>query len=105
LSFDQGIVLNLEAVGNLFNGKRKKLKKDLEIAQKEQLRKSLDNYFDDVFYTETLGLNREYIEDFKFFLVDDPEFLEVLKAKDQNKIYLQAPKVYDAYLKLINGEN
>jgi hypothetical protein len=104
LSFDQGIVFNLEAVGNLFNGKRKQLKKEVELAQKEQLRKSLDNYFDDVFYTETLGLDREYIEDFKFFLVEDPEFLEILKSKNEGRIYLEVPKVYDAYLKTKEGE-
>jgi hypothetical protein len=104
VSFDQGLVFNLEAVGNLFNGKRKQLKKEVELAQKEQLRKSLDNYFDDVFYTETLRLDREYIEDFKFFLVDDPEFLEILKSKNEGRIYLEVPKVYDAYLKTKEGE-
>ena len=105
LSFDQGIVLNLEAVGNLFNGKRKQLKKEVELAKKEELRKSLDNYFDDVFYTETLGLDKEYIEDFKFFLVDDSEFVEILKSKDESRIYLEVPKVYDAYLKTKESED
>lgn len=105
LSFDQGIVLNLEAVGNLFNGKRKQLKKEVELAKKEELRKSLDNYFDDVFYTETLGLDKEYIEDFKFFLVDDSEFVEILKSKDESRIYLEVPKVYDAYLKTKKSED
>jgi hypothetical protein len=104
VSFDQGLVFNLEAVGNLFNGKRKQLKKEVELAKKEQLRKSLDNYFDDVFYTETLGLDREYIEDFKFFLVDDPEFAEILKSKNEGRIYLEVPKVFDAYLKTKEGE-
>lgn len=104
VSFDQGLVFNLEAVGNLFNGKRKQLKKEVELAKKEQLRKSLDNYFDDVFYTETLGLDREYIEDFKFFLVDDPEFSEILKSKKEGRIYLEVPKVFDAYLKTKEGE-
>jgi hypothetical protein len=104
VSFDQGLVFNLEAVGNLFNGKRKQLKKEVELAKKEELRKSLDNYFDDVFYTETLGLYREYIEDFKFFLVDDPEFSEILKSKKEGRIYLEVPKVFDAYLKTKEGE-
>lgn len=104
LSFDQGLVFNLEAVGNLFNGKRKQLKKELELAQKEELKKSLDNYFDDVFYTETLGLDREYIEDFKFFLIDDSEFSEILKSKNEARIYLEVPKVYDAYLKTKEDE-
>ncbi|MFA7446531.1 MAG: hypothetical protein WCY89_11340 [Flavobacteriaceae bacterium] len=104
LSFDQGIVFNLEAVGNLFNGKRKQLKKEVRIAQKQLLKIELDNYFDDVFYTETLGLDKEYIEDFKFFMVDDPEFSAILKTKDENKIYEGVLQVYDAYLKINSGE-
>lgn len=105
LKMNQGFEFNLEAVGNLFNGKRKELKKALEIEKQERRFLELDYYFDKDFYVNSLGLNPLYINDFKYFLIDDFKFQSVLKHGNENDIIIEAVKMYESYQKIKTDEN
>ncbi len=99
LKLNQGIEINLEAVGNLFNGKRKQLKKELEIEKYNSLLYELDVYFDEDFYVNSLGLDAAYIQDFKYFLIEDENFRKILKSENESEIILKTVRMYELYLK------
>lgn len=105
LKMNQGFEFNLEAIGNLFNGKRKQLKKAIEIEETNKLLSELDFYFNEDFYVNSLGLTPEYINDFKYFLVDDIKFRAVLKMKNENDIILETIKSYEMYQQTKTDEN
>lgn len=105
LKMNQGFEFNLEALGNLFNGKRKQLKKAIEIEETNKLLSELDFYFNEDFYVNSLGLTPEYINDFKYFLVDDLKFRTVLKMRNENDIILEAIKFYEMYQQTKTDEN
>jgi len=105
LKMNQGFEFNLEAIGNLFNGKRKQLKKAIEIEETNKLLSELDIHFNDDFYVDSVGLDPDYINDFKYFLVDDLKFRTVLKNGNENDIIIEAIKSYEVYLKTKIDEN
>lgn len=104
LKMNQGFEFNLEAIGNLFNGKRKQLKKAVEIEKINNLLYELDAYFDEDFYLN-LGLEPEYIGDFKYFLVEDKDFRMVLESENETEIIMKTIKMYESYQKIKPDEN
>lgn len=100
VSLNQGVEVNLEAVGNILSGKRKELKRDIEIEETNRLLYVIDAYFDEDFYVNGLGLAPEYIGGFKYFLVDDNDFREALKAENEAEIIMKAINLYEAYKKI-----
>ncbi len=105
LKMNQGLEFNLEAIGNLFNGKRKELKKALQIEKTNKMLAELDFYFNEDFYVNSLGLNPEYINDFKYFLVDNLKFQTILQNGNENDIILEAIELYESYQKIKVDEN
>jgi len=105
LKLNQGFEFNLEAIGNLFNGKRKELKKALKIEETNKLLYKLDAYFDEDFYLNLLGLDPAYIKDFKYFLIDDHRFKTVLNYGNESDIIIESIKTYEVYKKIKTGEN
>lgn len=100
LNMNQGIEINLEAVGNLFSGKRKELKKNLKIEKANNLLYELDIYFDEDFYISSLGLEPKDVLNFKYFLVDDKDFQKTLKSEDKTEIIIKTITMYEFYQKI-----
>ena len=105
LTMNQGLDINLQAIGNLFNGKRKELKKAIEIEKTNKLLYELDAYFDEDFYVNGLGLDPEYIGDFKYFLIDDKSFRAVLESENESEIIMKTIKMYESYQKIKADED
>ncbi len=94
---NQGLEINLDAVYNWITGKRKDLKNAVEIEKLQQKLYQLDSYIDQEFYTESLGIAPEYINDFKLFLVDDNQFSNVLDTANQNAVILEVVAMSEKY--------
>lgn len=105
LTMNQGLDINLEAVGNLFSGKRKELKNAVELEKINKLAYELDTYFDEDFYVNGLGLEPEYIVDFKYFLVEDKSFRAVLESENESEIIMKTIKMYESYQKIKADED
>lgn len=96
-SLNQGIDVNLDAIYNWITGKRKDLKNAVEIEKLQQKLYQLDNYIEQSFYTESLGITPEYINDFKLFLVDDYHFLNVMDTGNPNAVILEVIAMSEKY--------
>ncbi len=73
----------IDALINLITGRTKQLKANAKIEQKEFLLEKLDGLFPDSFYEENLGITKDRIKGFHYYIVEDKKFVETLKLKDQ----------------------
>ena len=72
----------LDALLNQLSGRSKMLKNDIETEQKEFLLETLDGLYPDAYYEEDLAIKKEDIKAFHYFIVEDPKFVETIKAND-----------------------
>lgn len=72
----------IDALINLLSGRTKMLEDGVEIEKREFLLKKLEGLYTDAFYLE-LGIEKERIKGFHYFLVEDSRFAEALDAKDK----------------------
>jgi hypothetical protein len=68
---------------NLVSGERDVLKMNVEIEKKELLLKKMEYLFGNEYYTKTLKIPEELIKGFKYYCVEDPEFVESLGYKNK----------------------
>lgn len=73
----------IDALINLITGRTKQLKANVKIEQKEFMLEKLDGLFPDSFYEENLGITKDRIKGFHYYIVEDKKFVETLKLKDQ----------------------
>jgi len=73
----------IDALINLLTGRTKMLKDGVEIEKKEFLLEKLDGLYTDEFYLEELGIEKEQIKGFHYYIVEDSRFSEALDAKNK----------------------
>lgn len=103
-NLNQGLDVNLDAIYNWVTGKRKDLKKAVEIEQIQKSLYKLDSFIESEFYTESLGIKPENVNDFKYFLVDDKGFLKVLDTNEESVIIIEAINRLEPYQKMKANE-
>ena len=67
---------------NAINGRKKELKKNVEVEKKEKLLDKLSRLFEDDFYIKTLKISSEYIKGFQIFAIDDKKLVTSLNKKN-----------------------
>jgi len=73
----------IDALINLLTGRTKMLEDGVEIEKREFLLEKLEGLYTDEFYSEELGIEKERIKGFHYFLVEDSRFAEALDAKNK----------------------
>jgi hypothetical protein len=73
----------IDALINLLSGRTKMLEKGVEIEKKEFLLEKLDGLYSDEFYRENLGIEKERIRGFHYYLVEDIRFSEAIESKNK----------------------
>lgn len=75
---------------NWMSGRTAMLKKELIVAEKEQLMAKLEYLFEENFYIETLKIKKEYIRDFQLYCIENNDFVSSLKSKNKtlSKFYI-----------------
>lgn len=73
----------IDALINLLTGRTKMLEDGVEIEKKEFLLEQLDGLYADEFYLQELGIEKEKIKGFHYYLVEDSRFGEALDAKNK----------------------
>jgi len=73
----------IDALINLLTGRTKMLEDGVEIEKREFLLEKLEGLYTDGFYLEELGIEKERIKGFHYFLVEDSRFAEALDAKNK----------------------
>jgi hypothetical protein len=94
----------LDELLNLLSGRTKMLKNDVQTEKKELLLHKLDGMYEDDFYIEKLCIEKEDINGFLFYVVEDKKFAEALNAKNKPLTTFLIVSLAEKYNKLRSYE-
>ncbi len=97
--------LDVDPILNAINGKTKRLKKEIKIEQKEYLLIKLDNQFTDNYYIDQFHIPKDYVDGFKYYLLEDETFVAIFLSKDHLKTDLKMSEMSVKYNQLLANEN
>ncbi len=95
----------LDPLINKINGRTKRLKKLVILEKKERYIKLISELYDEEYFTIKLGMPSEYVIGFKYFIVEDENFLKVLDSKNEQRIPFFMVALAQEYKALIAGGN
>lgn len=90
---------------NWISGRTAMLKKELIVEKNEKLLLKLNGIFEEQFYTDEMQIPIEYVKGFKYYLIDDPDFVNALMAKNKTLMRYLIPRLAINYNQIINEEN
>ncbi len=93
----------VDALINFLSGRTKMLENGVEIEKKEFLLEKLDGLYTDDFYLQELGIEKEKIKGFHYFLVEENRFAEALETKNKTLATFLIIEIAQKY-NLLNGE-
>jgi len=99
-----GGALAVDPILNAINGRTKRLKKEVVVEKNEKLLLRLEDYFKEEEYTEVLKIPKEYIKGFQYYLIEDAEFVNALRAKNKTMTLFLAKKLASDYIEIIRRE-
>lgn len=94
----------LDPVLNAINGKTKRLKKEVQIEKREFVLKKIEEMFQDSYYVESLNIPEYYVQGFKFYIIDDAQFVLSLERKDRIQSEFELARLSHEYLEMIADE-
>lgn len=96
--------LPFDPILNAINGRTKRLKKEISIEKKEMYLSKLEDLYDDGFYTDKLKVHSDYINGFKYYLIEDESFIAVLNRSDVTEISFLMSQLSVEYNNLVSDE-
>ncbi len=95
----------LDPLLNKMSGRTDMLKKEVVVERKEKLLLKLDGLYEDHFYIETLKIPEIYIRGFQYYIIEDPDFVRALEAKNKTLILFYIKKLALNYSEIISNES
>ncbi len=95
----------LDPLINKINGRTKRLKKELLVEGKENSIKKLEFYFEEIYYTKQLEIPSQYVNGFKFYLIENPIFVTKLKNNDKPMMVFLMIELATKYKEIIACED
>jgi len=87
MGYDAQIGLNtsvtLDPLFNSLSGRAAELRKNIEVERKEMLLAKIGNLYEPEFFVQKLELPEEHVKGFQFYIVENPSFVQALKAKNK----------------------
>lgn len=96
--------LDVDPILNAINGRTKRLKEEIKIEKKEMYLSKLEDLYDSVFYTEKLKINADYVDGFKYYILENDAFIAVLKKSNEMQISFLMSQLSVEYNNLILNE-
>src|SRR5690554_846166 len=81
-----GFAFSLDPIFNAISGRTKMLKKELEIERFNKNVMLTEDYLSDELLISKFDIPKEYTESFRMFLAENPDFMKVMKTKDNDNI-------------------
>ena len=75
--------LQVDPILNAINGRTKQLKKQVAVEKKEHLLVKLDNQFTDNYYIDQLNIDEDYVDGFKYYIINDETFVSIFSLNDK----------------------
>ncbi|TDD93983.1 peptidase associated/transthyretin-like domain-containing protein [Flavobacterium cellulosilyticum] len=97
--------VSLDPLLNLISGRTAMLKKELEVEKKLSYMQLIDNMFDETYFRKNLKIPADYIKGFKYYMVDNQRFTNVLKTKNKITIDFLMGELSIKYIEIIACEN
>lgn len=97
--------LPLDPILNAINGRTKRLKEEIQIEKKELYLSKLEGLYGEDFYTEKLKIDSDYVDGFKYYILENDAFVAVLNKSNETQISFLMGQLSVEYNNLIsNGE-
>lgn len=96
--------LPLDPILNAVNGRTKRLKKEVSIEKKEMYLSQLEGLYENNFYIEKLKIHSDYVNGFKYYLIENDEFIAILNKNDETQISFLMSQLSVEYNNLISNE-
>ncbi|MFD2909945.1 hypothetical protein ACFSX9_14515 [Flavobacterium ardleyense] len=90
----------IEPVLNLISGRTNTLKNDVGIEKKEFLQIKTSNYFERIYFTQTLHIPEEHVDGFLFYVVENENYARAMKDKNKTMATFLLSGLAVEYLKL-----
>ncbi|MDG2433424.1 hypothetical protein [Flavobacterium sp.] len=94
----------LDPLINKINGRTKRLKKLVVLEGKLAMIEKLDEYFVQDFYTKKLNIPVDYIEGFKFYIIENNTFVDYLKSNNITMAKFLIIELAVSYNEIIKSE-
>lgn len=94
----------LDPLLNWMSGRTKQLKKDIGIEKKEFMISWLDDNFEDTDFTNTFKIPKEYVDGFKFYVVEDVDLAQAIQAKNKTRVTFLLGELAQDFLNFLNDE-
>ncbi len=94
-----------DAFLNFMSGRTAMIKKEIQVEKKVSFISQIDNMFDDDYFKKTLKIPSEYIEGFKYYIVENDKFTVILKGKNKTIIEFLMGELAIRYNEIIACEN
>ncbi|WP_426090963.1 hypothetical protein [Flavobacterium sp. DSR3-2] len=95
----------LDPLINKINGRTKRLKKLVILEKKENFIKLISELFSQEYFTVQLGIANDYVNGFKYFIVENENFLKVLESKNEERTSFFMVALAQEYKDILNNEN
>lgn len=95
---------SLDPLLNMFSGRTKMLKKELEVEKKENWLDKLADLYDEEYLIEKLKIPAAYVKGFLYYIVEDERFVKSLSASDKTMNRFLIVQLAEKYLKTLQDE-
>lgn len=96
--------MSVDGLLNAISGRKSQLKKELQIEKKEFLIIKIDNTFQENHFTDVLKIPAEYVNGFKFYIVEDEKFVAAMKNNNKTMATFLMGELAVEYLKIIKTD-
>ena len=96
--------LDIDPILNAINGRTKRLKEEIKIEKKEMYLSKLEDLYEAGFYTEKLKIHTDYVDGFKYYILEDADFIAVLNKNNETEISFLMSRLSVEYNNLISDE-
>lgn len=93
--------VSLDGILNAISGRTAMLKKEVKIEHKEITINKLNVYYKESFYIETLKIPEAYINGFKYYIVENDEFVRSINSKNYTLATFLMSQLALKYLSII----
>lgn len=97
--------LQVDPILNAINGRTSRLKKEIDLEQKEFRLEEINTLYSDEFYTEKLKIPKDYILGFKYYLNEDEDFATLMESKNVTSLEMHVIRMGENFVKLISNDS
>jgi len=93
--------MDVDALVNAISGRTKRLKKELDNERKSKAIERISNLFPVTYFTDVLKIPVDYVEGFKYFVVEHPNFMESFSSSEKLMLSFRLIEIAEEYKVII----